>query len=570
MRDYLLVLRSQTGTLSQLLRRPVRLRLLDAVGLTLLAVAGVATTRGALGLFRSLAAQFGSEPRLLGLIQDNLLSLWGLFTAALVLSNALSSVYAFLYQSEDMSLLLSMPLAPRAVFAARLTWSYLAFLVTVVPTTFGPLLALGMVNAAAPAYYAAVTLAYLVFVAILVLLATGFITAVMRFVPGVRLKRWIMIVGLLTGLGLVVALQATVTGLARAGGPADLLRSLADLRLGGVPVLPHVWLAQTVSAAAAGHGWTMAAGGVAAAAALFWALTAFAQRGYASGWASGQETPRRRVRRKPSEAADGGVPGTSIWANPFWSVLRKDLTMTLRAPIQWYLIGVGIVVVSFQVLSIVRGTAVRPITGGGRLMVAGLLLVGASFGGSVFAGAAFSREGGNFALIRSWPMTSVQVFLAKVGATLPVPLGVAALGLAVAGRVEQLGMRPAGQYYLPMVMTAVTIMAAMACLDSYFADFSFERGLEPGARASAGTVIKTVVALYGATGAILLMFGTLNFGSYYARLAWAAGLAPATASVLGYAAFVIESVGLTLLSVRLGARRLDLLLERNLGRDAQG
>ena len=543
MADFWLVLRAQLAPPGRYLS-PKKLR-----GLVVWVALGAFLTFGALRLFRSLATILADYPEIRLAVEHNLLALWAVFAVVLVLGNAFNSAFTIIYQSEDTSFLLSLPLAPRAVFAARLTWSLAVYLAWTMPFMLGPYIAYGVVNGAGLAYYAAIGATFVGVVSTVVCLAALFITAVMAYVPGARLKQWIMAIGLLVGLVLVLVTQLVTFSIGSPGHETDLLpllRRLGDLSLGGVPVLPHLWLAQGAQDFLLGRGYAMLTLSLAIPATLYSLTVAFGARVYATGWASGQEAARRPAGRTRRAAADVG-PGRSSLATPFWSVMRRELRINLRTPTTWYLFAVGALVAAFPIFNIVRMASYQPVTESVRLLVVGAVLVAATFSGSMFAGSAMSREGSNYGLVRSWPMSPLELFLGKVAAALPLPLALAAAALSGLSLVPALNLQ--AWRYLPVMLFALpSTFILLVCLDTLLPDFAFDKSLDVGTRYSSRSIVKGIISIYFSMALIALLVYSLNRGGYVGLLVLAGG-----ASWLG---------------IKVGTGRLESMAERSTGRQA--
>lgn len=569
MRDYLLVLRAQVGVSWRRLGRGSRATGLLFLGAGLMAGFTVLITRAVVRMLSSLDEILVGYPGLLTMVEGNLLVMWSLFIITIVLSNALHTTYATLYGSEDTGFLLATPLHPRSVFAARLTGSMTGYVVVAIPT-FGPFVAYGIARGAGFPYYVTVGVTYFAFLSLVVAAAALFITLVMAYVPGAKLKQWLMIFGLLLGLGVVFGSQYVASGVERGSSLITLLQRIAGFNLGGFPLLPHVWLARSAQEAAteAGGGVQYAAMTVALTAVAGLLVVRYASRVYVLGWAGTQESQRRRVRRTAGRRARNAAirPGRSLLASPFWGVSRKDLLTSTRTPVMWYLVLVGAVVVAFQIVNMVRSRAGHPVDEGFRLLILGFVLGGASFSGSILAGSAFSREGGNLGLVQSWPASPATLFAAKVAAALPVPVMASLVGLGVVTYLTPVSFAPFWPYLPAVILTQLAMLSLMALLDSFFPDFSFEKGFEPGTRGSTGTVIKTLVSLYAGIGAVVLMVATLSFGTTYGRFAWAQSLTREQAQIIAYLAFALEGLVFIAGALALGSRRLAALAHRNVRR----
>jgi ABC-2 type transport system permease protein len=570
MRDFWLVLGTHLRlTLRGVTRRRRRGLLGLAVGAAFFAAIGVGMTLGAYLLFYSIGQVLSDYPGVREAVIGNTLLGWGLLIVVFVLMNAMTTIYATVYGSEDIAYLLSTPLNPRSLFGARLAESFLNYVAVALPATFGPFLAFGLVSGAGALYYLGVGLGYAAYLATAVGAAALFITVVVAYIPGNRLKRLLMMSGLAFGLIIVMGMQYLSVGILHAGDRVALLRRLGDLSLGSWPVLPHVWLARLAIGLGGGGGASgqLAAAGylgllVGLAVVLTGGLVWSAATVYVRGWAGLQDVEGRWCRRRRNR--DQAVrAGRSRWANPFWAVARKDLLISLRYSVHWYMMAIGVILIGFQVLSLTMrgGSASSPAaamatTEGQRLFVTGLVAAGTGLGAVLMAGSGLSREGDNVALVRTWPIEPLTLFWAKVCAALPVPLSAATVALLGISRITGLQMTQVGTYIMLAWVTLPVVLVVLLVLDTLMPNFNFSAGMQPGSNRAGGTVFKTLLMVYSSFGLFAVILATFGLPGFYERVRWLAHLSPQAIRVVAYSLFGLETLGVALLLPPWGARRI--------------
>jgi hypothetical protein len=251
-------------------------------------------------------------------------------------------------------------------------------------------------------------------------------------------------------------------------------------------------------------------------------------------------------------------------------VARKDCLTGLRTPIQWYLVLVGLIILGFQVLGLIRSGGVAAMEPGEiartRLLMLGFAVGGPAIAGSAMAGSAFSGEGDNFALVGSWPVHPRVLFVAKAAAVLPVPLGASMAAIAVLTGVIDLGWSPAVVYLPVVALCLLPMQCAMTLVDLYFPDFAAGNEGDAPARSTGTAIVKRLIAMYGGIALIAGLVLSYGFGAYYQTTGWgwAANLTASQANAIGYAAFLVEATAIGVASTVLGAKRVAVLSARNL------
>lgn len=560
MGDFWLVLRLHSFlTLRGVVRGKRRGRLGLAFGVTIFAALAYGVTRGTYSLLVFLGRALADLPDVRQGIIQTLLMGWSIMVVAFILVNAMSSIYGTLYGSEDTGYLLATPLDPRSLFAARFVESLVSYVVIALPASFGPFVAFGLVSGSGAVYYVVSLLAFLAYLVVLVSLAAVFITVVLGFVPGSRLKQLLMMSGLVTGLVFVFGTQYLATNLAHTPDQLGLLRGIGELGLGRWPVLPHVWLVRAAAGTAAGETGALFYVGllVAVAAALVAALVSSAATVYVRGWASMQEAEggRRRRRRGQHSTARGVLSGRSLFAHPFWAIARKDLVVSLRYPIHWYMVAIGVILAGFQLVGL-RMQGARVYAGQPPFITSMMVVGGASLGAALMAGSSISREGDNVGLLQTWPAAPLTVFWAKICGALPVPLLLVTAGMAGFARFAGVQSTPLWPNLALAWAIIPSLLVVLLAVDALMPNSKFMAGMQPGSKHGSGAVFKTLIIAYASFAMIALGFATWLLPGYYTQIGWLAGLSSEAVTRLAYFLFAVQTVGVMLIVPRLGARRI--------------
>lgn len=401
------------------------LRLIAVILLALfLAAAGFVMSTAILSFLQSEEAAELFTPRLLTRFPILLLS--GIFATVLLLSFQI--LLQALYLAGDMDLLLSLPVPARAVFVVKLAEAILPSLALSGLISLPVLWALGASSGWNAVYYPLAPLLLTLEVLVAASLSALLVMAVVRVFPARRVFEVISVLG-----ALLAMLCSQWYNLARAFGAESgelapgLLRTAGALDFLTSPWLPLAWPGTGLAALAQGRwlaGFGYLAATVAAAAVVFIASLATAERLYSSGWAKVHESPARKTGSDRSRAtlATRRIPLLSPAVSGIvlkdWRTLRRDLRLVSQ------LIQPVILTVIYLVLLLVRGRSSDSLVN-----LTQRYAVYSGIGVSLFASwgiitrvatGAFSQEGKNYWILKSAPISAGQLVLAKwIAAYLP-------------------------------------------------------------------------------------------------------------------------------------------------------
>lgn len=358
-------------------------------------------------------------------------SLEGLFTVLVagVAFSVLTTAIATLFRSQDLVLLLSLPLSPNRVFQLKTFETFMTSAALPVLFTVPVVAALGVERGAPAVFYLVATVAVLSLYALPVALGAGVALILVRIAPAGKVEEVASAVSVALAAGLVLALRAlrperlTDLDLAEFEG---LLQDLASFELAW---FPPTWTSDAVFTALEGRIAPVAVALPVIAIAVLWVVGRLAAAAYRAGWirtADGTSSRRdERVRRASwwERALDGfGRVG---------AVIAKDMRLLWRDPSQWsqllvlvalagvYLVSTASVAVELQ--------RFRDALGALNLVLVGFLLAGV---GVRIAFPALSLEGEGFWLLRTAPLSAWRIVAAKFLGALPVML-VLGVGIGV-------------------------------------------------------------------------------------------------------------------------------------------
>lgn len=354
-----------------------------------------------------------------------------LVLAAGVTFSAITTAISTLYASDDLNFLLAQPIPAARVFAVKLFDTYLSAAGVPSLLTIPPLLAIGAFFGAAWWYYPLAILAALITYVLPVALGSSIAIALMRFAPAGRVRE------VATGLGVVMS--ASLVYLIRAARPEELLRQLgqsdSDAAINRIletlgapsnPLLPSSWASDFI--------WTAARGDLnlsillLSGTAVVMMLIAgwLASRAYLEGWVRGLESSRVKLDPRPRRASSmESLLGRFGAAG---HLVMKDARLLFRDATQWSQLLIlvalgGVYVVSVRAFPIPFDTEqsliLRNALGFMTLAFQGFVIAGV---GVRMAFPSVSSEGYGYWLLRTSPISTANIVLAKFWGALPATL----------------------------------------------------------------------------------------------------------------------------------------------------
>ncbi|MBM4430368.1 MAG: hypothetical protein FJ026_08500, partial [Chloroflexi bacterium] len=326
-------------------------------------------------------------------------------TIFLVISlGALQQAFETFYLAPDTSLLLASPISRRAILTVKLLanmrWDALMVFMTAVPIW----VAFGVWLHVPPIFYPLLFVGWLLLLILVSGLSVALTMLLVRIVPAPRLRQ--VVLSFLFGIILlvVVLFQGIVSGAwSREGVLSILERGLLTRQIW----LPSVWLSRGLLAFVLGHpgeGWPWLA--LLALGTILAALLAYAAGAqlYARGWVGALNTESGAARRRRAQA-------WSRPTSPTLAVMRKDLRLFSRQPIEWYRAALGLVAMA---------TALAVFTAEERQASRALVLslamgfVGASTFAVNLSLRGVSKESFNWWILQASPLTEGGILWAKL------------------------------------------------------------------------------------------------------------------------------------------------------------
>ncbi len=351
--------------------------------------------------------------------------------AAGVTFSAITTAITTLYASDDLNFLLAQPISSARVFAVKLFDTYLSAAGVPSLLTVPPLLAIGGFFHADWWYYPLAVLAALITYMLPVALGAATAIALMRFAPAGRVRE------VATGLGVVMS--ASLVYLIRAARPEEILRQLSQSSNGEAidkliatfgapsnPLLPSSWASNFI--------WTAARGDFSYSIVLLTGLAAammlvagwLASRAYLEGWVRGLESSTVKLDPRPRAASwlERSLAGFGSGGH----LVMKDARLLFRDATQWSQLLIlvalgGVYVVSVRAFPIPvdgdQGLILRNALGFLTLAFQGFVIAGV---GVRMAFPSVSQEGYGYWLLRTSPIATRSIVLAKFWGALPATL----------------------------------------------------------------------------------------------------------------------------------------------------
>lgn len=273
------------------------------------------------------------------------LSMASTTTFLVICLSALEQAFETYFRARDLALLLSAPIPRKVVFAFKflmnMRWDATMVLVTAMPIWLAFAVWLG----APAAFYLALVVAWMLLLILVSGLGTMVAMALARFISGGRLRQILLSFLLSVGLLFVIVVQGLITGV---WGREGILRVLEVQFLTRQAWLPPVWLSRGLVGLMVGDlrdAWPWLAGLGGAATLSFAAAHWVSMRLYGRGWSHTQEAEGGSV-RSARERQDRFHLTAGKWA-----LVRKDLTLFVRQPMQWYQAVLGTIAMVMVLLN---------------------------------------------------------------------------------------------------------------------------------------------------------------------------------------------------------------------------
>ncbi len=340
--------------------------------------------------------------------------------------SAITTAITTLYSSDDLNFLLAQPIPTSRVFALKLSETYLSAAGVPSLLTVPPLLAIGLFFHAPFWFFPLAVLSALLAYALPVGLGAGIAILLMRFAPAGRVRE------VATGLGVI--LSASLVYVIRAAKPEELLKRLANLDNDSAitqfltqfgtpsnPLLPSSWASRVIWDGARGSFSSSIYPLVILSALLLLVAGWLASKAYQEGWVRGLESSR--VKLDPMPRVASGIENFFGKFGASGHLIVKDARLLFRDATQWSQLLILVALGGVYVVSV----RAFPITG--ELMKNAVGFMTLAFQGFVISGVGIrmafptvSFEGPGFWILRTGPISSRSIVLAKYWGALPPTL----------------------------------------------------------------------------------------------------------------------------------------------------
>ncbi|MBA2667935.1 MAG: hypothetical protein H0U69_12980 [Trueperaceae bacterium] len=431
---------------------------------------------------------------------EALVTLLMLAVAFSVLTSAITTLYA----ADDLPFLLSLPLAPERVFAQKVLETYLSSAIMPALFTLPVLAGLGVARDAPWSYYPWGVAVVLALFAVPVAAGSLLALVLMRVAPAGRVKEAATALSVVLAAGLVVGLRALRPERLTDLTPDEFEAFLVTFASFGLGWSPPGWAGSAL--------WSGLDGAIAPAGLLLcavallslWGVGRVAAIAYREGWVRSVDTTYLRYDPEPRAAAFWEAPFMRL--GPLGGLVVKDVRLLLRDPAQWSQLLVlaalaGVYLVSTASIE-VDGQRFRDALGTLNVAFLGFMLAGV---GVRLAFPAVSLEGEGWWLVRTAPLGTAQVVLAKFLHVLPTML-LLGLGLGLAqGVLLDVSATLATSSLVAGACAGVAITALGVGIGAAFPRFDATNPVEvpmsPG-----GLLYMTTALLYAGTLTVVLAY----------------------------------------------------------------
>ena len=482
------------------------------------------------------------------------------FLSFLAFSGLVTALATF-FLSEDLKLLLSLPVPVRRLFYARFTRTVVLASWMVVIFMVPALAGIGYARCASVWYYVTALLTIVPFAVIPVAIGSALTLFLVNVFPARRARDILMLMGLLFAAGIVLLLRfVQPEQLLRVESLPEVTDFFATLQSPITPLLPSFWAGETLFASLKGSRdllhltalWSTAA-------ALTLALRAANERWYFAGFSKAQEARKARVQRHAwLDLLAKGLPLSTERRH----LLVKDVKVFLRDVSQWsqLLLLLALVLVylyNFRVLDLDRVPymtgAVKNVYGLLNLGMAGFVLATVAVR---FVFPAVSSEGSAFWIIRTAPITMKDFLWSKFWTGL-VPVLVLTLTLTLVAN-EFLGVDPFVKLVsgLAIVFMCFALVGLATGLGARYPRFAAENPTQI-AGSYGGVSFMVLAVLFVIVTIALLAWPSSMYLWKHARRGRELGTATEVMMWVCFAAAPLLSVATWLLSMRSGVRALQ-------------
>jgi len=387
----------------------------------------------------------------LGRLTLEALALSSTATFVILALGSLEQAFESFFLAPDLALLLSSPITRASVFVvkflANMRWDVAMVLAMSLPIW----LAFGVWLRAPVIFYVSLLFGWASLLILVSSAGTLVAMALTRVISAPHLRQFVISFAMGMALLLVVGVQAVVTGIL---GKDQVMDALGVQWLSRQAWLPSVWLSRALlpimqRAYVDAVPWAALLGG-AAVISLAAAYTLM-QRAYREGWSRAQmaESGQHGVARV-------GHKGRALFHGQVGALLRKDLRLLVRQPVQWYQAILGTVVLVMVTASFGRSERGAP---SAYMLSLVMSYVASNTFAMNLALRGISKEGRAWWLVQAAPTSVSRILLAKF-LTAFVPTGLyGAMALVAMQRALRLpmGLTALG---LPLLLT---MSAGMIC-----------------------------------------------------------------------------------------------------------
>ena len=484
------------------------------------------------------------------------------FLSFLAFSGLVTALATF-FLSEDLKLLMALPVPIRRLFYARFTRTVMLASWMVVIFMVPALAGIGYARCAGPGYYLTAVLTIVPFVVIPVAAGSALTLLLVNVFPARRARDILMLMGLLFAAGIVLLLRfLQPEQLLRVESLPEVTDFFATLQSPVTPLLPSFWAGETLFASLKGSRDLLHLAALwSTAAALTLALRAAHDRWYFAGFSKAQEARKARfTRHRWLDVLVRLLPLSVVRRH----LLVKDVKVFLRDVSQWsqLLLLLALVMVylyNFRVLDLDRipymTGVVKNIYGLLNLGMAGFVL---STVAVRFVFPAVSAEGAAFWIIRTAPITMRDFLWSKFWTGLAPVLVLTVTLTVVANEFLAVDRLVKVVSALAIVFMAFALVGLATGLGARYPRFAAENPTQI-AGSYGGVSFMVLAVLFVMVTIALLAWPTSMYLWTVARPGVRRQLSTGTEVMMwiSFAAAPILSVATWLLSMRSGVRALQ-------------
>ncbi|WP_158212448.1 putative ABC transporter permease subunit [Natranaerobius trueperi] len=418
------------------------------------------------------------DPEISQLLELNLLSLSVIIAFMIMVFNGIRVVFENYFESNDLQILLTLPLSIKSVFIIKFIKSALMNFLQVLPFVGALWLGYGVAARANILYFLVIILTLFASAIIFTSMASLFLFIIIRLVSSFKLKQ-IITIGSFTIAFLLFLVGQYFAQIAEFDlSPEGIVTISEQLLIYTDRELPHIWVARTLLLPVQDFIYPVQESVL-----PFMMLTIsgfvlsimFSEKVFLTGWSKSKDVQSRIKRpQKPKSAK-------SLFIQKYFSgIFIKDWLFVKRTPLMWYNMLIFIALLGFLSFNLYQGANLisngRILNLADTLSVLLIIFFSVQAGGNI-GGVSFSIEGDSLWILKTAPINKNKLYFSKLGLGMLSNSVIAVLATIIFNFVPDLNIYPL-YFTIPLVLVIISALTSVNLyLDISKPNFAIGRSL---------------------------------------------------------------------------------------------